>query len=70
MSANVGNIDRIVRALLGLALILAPFLTSAAIWGDPLYRYGAIIVGAVLLLTSAMRFCPAYRLLGIRTCRA
>jgi hypothetical protein len=29
----------------------------------------AMIAGVVMLATSAMRFCPIYRILGIRTCK-
>jgi len=69
MTANVGNIDRLIRLFLGLALILWPFVTSYALWDSSLLKYGAIIVGVVLAGTSMMRFCPAYRLLGLSTCR-
>tara|TARA_X000000950_G_C13629460_1_gene542850 strand:- start:225 stop:362 length:138 start_codon:yes stop_codon:yes gene_type:complete len=34
-----------------------------------LIRYGAALVGVVMLLVAAMRNCPLYSLLGIRTCR-
>jgi hypothetical protein len=58
MSKNVGNIDRAVRILIGLALI-AWGLTSGTWWGA---------VGAVPLLTALMGFCPLYAPLGINTC--
>lgn len=60
MTVNVGKIDRILRAVIGAFLLL---MALAAGWG-----WIAGIVGAVLLATSAMRFCPAYRLLGMNTC--
>jgi hypothetical protein len=55
---NVGTIDRILRALVGIALI------AWAILGGPIWAY----IGVVPLLTAAISFCPAYTLLGIRTC--
>lgn len=64
---NVGTADRVVRALVGLVLFTVAFVPAAAaglgawIWVFP-------AVGAVLLLTALFRFCPAYTLLGIRTC--
>jgi hypothetical protein len=69
MTPNVGSADRIVRLVVGLVLVVLPFLPgleTAAPW----LRWGALAVGLVMIATAAMRFCPAYTLLGIRTCRA
>jgi len=55
---NVGNIDRMLRILLGIVLIgLAAWGTIGA-WG---------YAGIVPVLTGMAAFCPVYRLLGIRT---
>jgi hypothetical protein len=67
--ANVGSVDRILRALVGIVLLLIPVLPSSA---TTLSGLGAWIwvlpaIGAVLLLTAIFRFCPAYMLLGIRS---
>lgn len=69
MTANVGTIDRIIRLVIGVVLILAPFVTS---WGLVQSTTGTVIsvlVGLVLVGTSAMKFCPLYRILGLRTCQ-
>ncbi len=66
MTANVGNIDRIVRFVLGVALIAVALL---GIVSGPVLYWGAIIVGIVLAGTAAMRFCPLYRILGMSTCK-
>ncbi len=66
MNANIGSADRLIRIVLGLILVLLPFVASAG----SIVSYGAPIVGAVLIITALFRFCPAYRLLGIRTCKA
>ena len=59
MKANVGNVDRAVRVIIGLAL-LSQMLTGAhAVWG-----WMAIIP----LATAAIGFCPLYRLVGMSTC--
>ncbi|MEZ4647885.1 MAG: DUF2892 domain-containing protein [Candidatus Eisenbacteria bacterium] len=55
---NVGNTDRIIRIVLGLALIGAGVYFKA--W------WGAI--GLVPLLTAAIGFCPLYKPLGLSTC--
>lgn len=65
MSANVGNIDRILRAVLG-AVLLIVALTGAVSGG---LFWVALIVGVVMLGTAGMKFCPAYRLLGVNTCK-
>lgn len=70
MSTNVGNIDRVLRALLGVVLITAPFAFASDLWANPLYKYGAIAVGLVMLTVAAARICPIYSILGIRTCKA
>jgi hypothetical protein len=58
MSANVGNIDRIIRILAGLALI------AWALMGGPVWAW----IGVVPLATGLFKFCPAYSLLGVNTC--
>jgi predicted membrane-bound dolichyl-phosphate-mannose-protein mannosyltransferase len=68
--ANVGSIDRGARFLAGLVLIALSFLPpSAPIFADfGLWRWVLAAVGAVLIVTAALRICPAYTLLGLNTC--
>ncbi len=68
MSANVGKIDRAVRTLLGLALVVWAFVGQAPMWDNAFIMWGTIIVGAVLIVTASMKFCPMYRILGVSTC--
>ena len=65
MSVNVGSADRLIRIVLGLVLIILPFMSA---W-DTLGTIVSALIGAVLVVTALVRFCPAYRLLGIRTCK-
>ncbi|SHI45178.1 Protein of unknown function [Shimia gijangensis] len=69
MTKNVGKIDRLLRILLGAALFLWPFVTDYALWDSAILKYGAMAVGIILVATSAMKFCPLYRLVGMSTCR-
>jgi len=65
MTLNVGNIDRMLRGAAGLVLLALAFfagLSGAGFWI-------ALVVGAVMLGTAGMRFCPAYSLLGLKTCK-
>ncbi len=60
MTANVGGIDRILRIVAGLALIVLAVTSVVGMWG--------YIVGGIVLATGLFRFCGAYTLLGINTC--
>lgn len=59
MSVNVGTIDRVLRIIVGIALISLVFVGPQTPWGW---------IGLVPLLTAVVGYCPAYSLLGIRTC--
>lgn len=65
--ANVGGFDRLLRVVVGLLLIVAPFVTGWTFWANPIAQWGAPIIGIVLVLTGFVGFCPIYRILGIRT---
>jgi len=66
---NVGKFDRILRVIVGVILIIAPFATNISLFSSSTMTYGAVIVGVVLVATAIFRFCPLYRILGIRTCK-
>jgi hypothetical protein len=64
MTRNEGTIDRVLRGIAGLVLLALAFfagLTGALYWI-------ALAVGIVMLATAVTGFCPAYRLLGLKTC--
>jgi hypothetical protein len=60
MKANVGGIDRILRIVVGLALI------AWALLGGPVWAW----IGIIPLGTALIGFCPIYPILGISTCPA
>ena len=60
MKANVGGIDRILRIVVGLALV------AWALLGGPIWAW----IGLVPLGTALIGFCPLYPILGISTCPA
>jgi len=62
MQANVGGVDRGVRIVAGIALILFALLSS-----HPLHNWGWL--GVVLLGTGLLGWCPAYLPFGIKTCK-
>jgi hypothetical protein len=59
MTPNVGTIDRSIRIVAGIALIVLASLGRIGLWG---------YIGIVPLATGIFRFCPAYRLIGLTTC--
>ncbi|CAN7601307.1 YgaP family membrane protein [Devosia sp. LjRoot3] len=69
MRPNIGYADRILRAIIGLALTVGTFLHSMPLAGAPVLQAIVFTVGLVLLLTAAVRFCPLYRLIGVSTCK-
>lgn len=66
---NIGTPDRIVRIILGLLLIAAPFVTGWALFESSAWTWGAMLVGIVLVVTGAVRFCPAYKLFNLNTAK-
>ena len=59
MSINVGSWDRVLRVVVGLVLIGLAATGTVGLWGW-------IVV--VPVATGLFGFCPAYTLLGIKTC--
>ena len=70
MKHNVGSLDRVIRAIVGVVLLAAPFISGMALFQSTAVTVISVIVGVVLLATAAMSTCPAYSILGIRTCKA
>ena len=60
MKANVGTLDRNLRSAAGLILLGLSLSGVIGLWG---------LIGIVPLATGLFRFCPAYPLLGISTCK-
>ena len=59
MKKNVGNLDRVLRLILGLVIIALGFINQSW-WG---------LVGIIPLFTAAVGWCPAYLPFGISTCK-
>ena len=60
MNVNVGGIDRLLRIVIGLALMAWALLANGPVWAW---------IGILPLATGLLNFCPAYTLLGINTCK-
>jgi len=59
MKINEGTIDRVLRVVVGLALVGLAATGTIGAWGW---------IGVLPLLTGAVGFCPAYAVFGMSTC--
>lgn len=59
MKANVGTVDRVIRAVAGVVILAA----------GAYYQNWLGVIGIVPLATAAIGFCPAYLPLGLSTCK-
>ena len=60
LDRNVGNTDSLIRIVVGLALIALALTGTIGWWG---------YVGIVPLATAFLKFCPAYSIIGLKTCQ-
>lgn len=60
MQCNVGKTDKILRIVAGLLLLALGASGVIGWWG---------LIGLVPLATGLLSWCPAYTLLGIKTCK-
>ena len=61
MTKNIGNTERVIRIIAGLAILsLILFLEGNARWWG--------LVGLIPITTAIFGYCPPYAMLGINTC--
>lgn len=60
MQCNVGKTDKLLRIGTGIALLGLGASGVIGWWG---------LIGVVPLATGLLNWCPAYTLLGIKTCK-
>lgn len=56
---NEGVLDRVIRVVVGLALLSLLVVGPKTLWG---------LVGLVPLITGLVGFCPIYKVFGLSTC--
>lgn len=61
---NEGNIDRIIRALLGVILLVTAYLFLGGILQIIFY-----VAAGVMLFTALTGFCGLYKIIGINTAK-
>ena len=60
MTRNEGGLDRSIRVIVGLALIALTLTGRIGAWGW---------IGALPVLTGLIGWCPAYSVIGLKTCK-
>ncbi len=65
MKPNMGTADRVIRVILAAVMAILYFTDTV---GGTLGLV-LLVLAAVFLLTSFMRFCPLYAPFGISTCK-
>ncbi len=63
LKTNIGNIDRVLRLVIGVALLVWFFADH----GTGFWHY-AKLIGIVPIVTALARSCPFYSILGLSTC--
>lgn len=58
MPQNMGTVDRIIRAIIGVILLILVFTGPKTAWGW---------IGLIPLLTALFGYCPLYQIFGIST---
>lgn len=64
---NIGSTDKKIRILTGVVFLAISFLVLGGL--STILGVLAIVIGAVLVVTALVNFCPAYKLLGIGTAK-
>ncbi|WP_315736661.1 MULTISPECIES: DUF2892 domain-containing protein [unclassified Bradyrhizobium] len=59
MTQNIGKIDRLLRIIVGLAILSLTVVGPQTLWG---------LLGLIPLGTALIGWCPPYAMLGINTC--
>jgi len=60
MKNNVASVERVIRVLVGIALLAIVFVGPQTWWG---------LIGIIPLVTGLVGNCPLYSILGVSTCR-
>ena len=63
MKKNMGSVDRVIRALIALVIIIL-FFTNAI---SGTLAVVLLVLAGVFIITSILSICPLYLLLGINT---
>ena len=64
LNQNLGNADRTIRAIAGVAMLIASFTTPVPLMA----AVGLALTGVCMIATSLVGTCLGYKLIGVSTC--
>lgn len=67
---NIGSLDRILRIGVGAILLILgikPEIVGMNSAGAAHWTF--LIIGALMLVTGTLRFCPMYKIMNVDTCK-
>ena len=64
LKKNLGSIDRVLRVVIGLAVLAAAFLMPLT----GMLQIGAFVVAGIAIGTALISSCPLYTVLGLSSC--
>lgn len=67
LGRNVGTVDKIIRLVIGLALVGWGFLGAGL---SSTVGLIALVVGVILIATGLINFCPLFKIVGISSFRS
>jgi hypothetical protein len=62
---NVSGVDRIIRVVIAIAAFIGAF----AVGFGSAWAWVLVVIGAIMLVTAAIGFCPLYRIFGLSTAK-
>jgi hypothetical protein len=65
MKRNVGSVDKVIRTLIALVIVILAF--TKVITG--VLAILLLVLAGILVLTSLISFCPIWRVLGISSAK-
>lgn len=66
MKKNMGSTDRILRFII--AIVVSVLYFTGTVTGT--FGIVLLVIAGIFLLTTLVRFCPLYSLVGLNTCSA
>lgn len=66
MTCNVGGIERPIRIIVGVVLLVIGAFASLPLFGTAM----VLLLGTIALVTGVVQYCPLWALFGMNTCPA
>jgi len=64
MTCNVGGVERRIRILLGILMLVIGVFANLSLIGTAI----VLMLGGITLATGVIGYCPLWTLLGMNTC--